>query len=64
MCVDAKLNFDDNAEFRQKEIFELRDYSQEDPREGKLSLCLSVSLCLVVCVLIWCCTVLYCCLVL
>eukprot|EP00474_Spongospora_subterranea_P001443 CRZ01901.1 hypothetical protein [Spongospora subterranea] len=32
-CADAKLNFDDNAEFRQKEIFKLRDRSQEDPRE-------------------------------
>eukprot|EP00941_MAST-03F_sp_MAST-3F-sp1_P002497 g2497.t1 len=30
---DAKLNFDDNAEFRQKEIFEHRDTSQEDKRE-------------------------------
>ena len=34
MCVDAKLNFDDNAEFRQHDIFSFRDYSQEDPREG------------------------------
>ena len=33
MCMDAKLNFDDNAAFRQKEIFQLRDPSQEDPRE-------------------------------
>ncbi|XXQ30384.1 Succinate-CoA ligase subunit beta [Plasmodiophora brassicae] len=32
-CTDAKLNFDDNAEYRQKEIFELRDRKQEDPRE-------------------------------
>jgi succinyl-CoA synthetase beta subunit len=32
-CVDAKLNFDDNAEFRQEDIFELRDRTQEDPRE-------------------------------
>merc|ERR1719218_226979 len=30
---DAKLNFDDNAEFRQSEVFELRDPTQEDPRE-------------------------------
>ncbi|EGG24128.1 succinate-CoA ligase [Cavenderia fasciculata] len=37
MCMDAKLNFDDNAAFRQKEIFELRDRSQEDPREVKAS---------------------------
>eukprot|EP01006_Ploeotia_vitrea_P029999 TRINITY_DN62460_c1_g2_i1.p1 TRINITY_DN62460_c1_g2~~TRINITY_DN62460_c1_g2_i1.p1 ORF type:complete len:442 (-),score=268.18 TRINITY_DN62460_c1_g2_i1:369-1694(-) len=33
LCLDTKLNFDDNAEFRQKKIFELRDTSQEDPRE-------------------------------
>ena len=30
---DAKLNFDDNAEFRQKEVFAFRDRAQEDPRE-------------------------------
>ncbi|XP_055352466.1 succinate--CoA ligase [ADP-forming] subunit beta, mitochondrial-like [Paramacrobiotus metropolitanus] len=34
-CVDAKLNFDDNAEYRQKETFALRDWSQEDERETK-----------------------------
>ncbi|KAG0600121.1 hypothetical protein M758_11G008900 [Ceratodon purpureus] len=33
MAADAKLNFDDNAAFRQKEIFAMRDTSQEDPRE-------------------------------
>lgn len=33
LCIDAKFNFDDNAYFRQKEIFQLRDPSQEDPRE-------------------------------
>jgi len=32
-CVDAKMNFDDNASFRQKELFALRDFSMEDPRE-------------------------------
>jgi len=31
VCVDAKVNFDDNAEFRQKKIHEQRDTSQEDP---------------------------------
>lgn len=31
--MDAKLNFDDNADFRQKDVFELRDFSQEDSRE-------------------------------
>lgn len=33
MAADAKLNFDDNAAFRQKEIFAMRDTTQEDPRE-------------------------------
>lgn len=33
VVCDAKLNFDDNAEFRQKELHKLRDRSQEDPRE-------------------------------
>jgi len=36
-CSDAKLNFDDNAEFRQKKIFEFRDRTQEDPREVEAS---------------------------
>lgn len=33
VAADAKMNFDDNAAFRQKEIFAMRDSSQEDPRE-------------------------------
>ncbi|KAF2294911.1 hypothetical protein GH714_026980 [Hevea brasiliensis] len=33
VAADAKLNFDDNAAFRRKEIFNLRDPTQEDPRE-------------------------------
>ncbi|KAJ3281076.1 hypothetical protein HK104_000231 [Borealophlyctis nickersoniae] len=33
MCMDAKFGFDDNADFRQKDIFALRDKTQEDPRE-------------------------------
>jgi len=32
-CVDAKINFDDNASFRQVELFQQRDFSMEDPRE-------------------------------
>jgi succinyl-CoA synthetase beta subunit len=32
VAADAKLGFDDNAAFRQKELFALRDESQEDPR--------------------------------
>ena len=35
MCMDAKFGFDDNAEFRQKEVFAMRDRSQEDPDEVK-----------------------------
>ena len=31
--MDAKINFDSNAQYRQKDIFELRDWSQEDERE-------------------------------
>ena len=33
MCMDAKFGFDDNADFRQKDIFGLRDTTQEDPDE-------------------------------
>ncbi|SCU81518.1 LAME_0B07470g1_1 [Lachancea meyersii CBS 8951] len=33
MCMDAKFGFDDNASFRQEEIFSWRDLSQEDPDE-------------------------------
>ncbi|KAA1084334.1 hypothetical protein PGT21_024757 [Puccinia graminis f. sp. tritici] len=33
LCMDAKLGFDENAEFRQEKVFQLRDRSQEDPTE-------------------------------
>ncbi|EIW86425.1 succinyl-CoA synthetase beta chain SSC-beta [Coniophora puteana RWD-64-598 SS2] len=33
LCMDAKFGFDDNAEFRQQDIFALRDISQEEPSE-------------------------------
>lgn len=33
ISVDAKLNFDDNASFRQKDIFALDDLSESDPKE-------------------------------
>jgi len=33
VVCDAKVNFDDNAEYRQKDIFAQRDETQEDPRE-------------------------------
>jgi succinyl-CoA synthetase beta subunit len=32
-CIDAKIGFDENAQFRQEKIFALRDWSMEDPRE-------------------------------
>lgn len=32
-CVDAKIGFDDNASFRHKELFAMRDFSLEDARE-------------------------------
>ncbi len=34
VALDAKMSFDTNALFRQSEIAELRDRSQEDPRES------------------------------
>lgn len=33
VCFDAKIAFDDSAEFRQKEIFAMEDKSESDPRE-------------------------------
>ncbi|EDO43956.1 predicted protein [Nematostella vectensis] len=33
VCFDAKFNFDDNAKYRQKAIFDLDDKSESDPRE-------------------------------
>ena len=33
ICLDAKVNFDSNALFRQPEIYELRDLNEEDPTE-------------------------------
>ncbi|KAG0132024.1 hypothetical protein HOY82DRAFT_309836 [Tuber indicum] len=35
LAMDAKLGFDDNAGFRQEEIFSWRDKTQEDPDEVK-----------------------------
>jgi malate-CoA ligase subunit beta len=34
VALDAKMSFDDNALFRRQQISELRDKSQEDPRES------------------------------
>lgn len=39
VAADAKLNFDDNAAFRQKSTFALRDSTQEDPREVCMQSC-------------------------
>jgi succinyl-CoA synthetase beta subunit len=36
-ALDAKINFDDNALFRHKELKELRDISEEDPLEVEAS---------------------------
>jgi succinyl-CoA synthetase beta subunit len=33
ICLDAKVNFDDNALFRHKDIEDLRDEAEEDPSE-------------------------------
>jgi len=32
-AADAKMNFDDNAEFRQKEVFAMHNTEEDDPRE-------------------------------
>ncbi|MCH7937030.1 MAG: ADP-forming succinate--CoA ligase subunit beta [Proteobacteria bacterium] len=37
MALDAKMNFDDNALYRQKEVEELRDEDEEDPAELEAS---------------------------
>jgi len=37
ICLDAKINFDDNALFRHPEILELRDLNEEDPMEIEAS---------------------------
>jgi succinyl-CoA synthetase beta subunit len=36
-ALDAKVGFDDNALFRHKELFELRDLAEEDPLEVEAS---------------------------
>ena len=37
VCLDAKINFDDNARFRRPEIFQLRDLNEEEPAEIEAS---------------------------
>lgn len=33
MCLDAKMRFDDNADFRQSKVFSYRDWTQENEKE-------------------------------
>jgi len=63
-CVDSKITFDDNAFFRHKDVFSLRDTTMEDPREvaaskyglnyigldGEIG-CMGICVCVCVCVL-------------
>jgi succinyl-CoA synthetase beta subunit len=37
LALDAKFNFDDNALYRHKEVLEMRDVHEEDPREVEAS---------------------------
>jgi len=37
ICLDAKMNFDDNAIYRRPEILKLRDLNEEDPSEIEAS---------------------------
>ncbi len=37
ICLDAKVNFDDNALYRHKDIVEYRDLTEEDPHEIEAS---------------------------
>ena len=37
ICLDAKINFDDNAIFRRKDISKLRDLNEEEPAEIEAS---------------------------
>jgi succinyl-CoA synthetase beta subunit len=37
ICLDAKVNFDDNALYRHKDVQELRDLEEEDPAEVEAS---------------------------
>jgi succinyl-CoA synthetase beta subunit len=37
VCLDAKMNFDDNALYRHPDIVELRDFDEEDPAEVEAS---------------------------
>ncbi len=38
ICLDGKLGADGNALFRQPDLREMRDQSQEDPREAQAAI--------------------------
>jgi succinyl-CoA synthetase beta subunit len=66
-AVDAKINFDDNALYRQQEVLAMRDTTEEDPRdvraeelglsyvgmEGSIG-CLGMCVCVVLCDIYMC----------
>jgi len=37
LCLDAKINFDDNALYRHPDILSLKDFNEEDPIEAEAS---------------------------
>jgi succinyl-CoA synthetase beta subunit len=37
ICLDAKMNFDDNALYRHRDVMELRDFGEEEPTEIEAS---------------------------
>jgi succinyl-CoA synthetase beta subunit len=37
LCLDAKMNFDDNALYRHKDVVEMRDLNEEEPSEIEAS---------------------------
>ena len=37
VCLDAKINFDDNALYRHRDVMELRDFGEEEPTEIEAS---------------------------
>jgi succinyl-CoA synthetase beta subunit len=52
--ADAKLNFDDNAEYRQTNIWKYQDTTEDDPREVEAAKVGPVVLVFVVVVLFVC----------
>ncbi|XP_065191060.1 succinate--CoA ligase [GDP-forming] subunit beta, mitochondrial-like [Sycon ciliatum] len=39
VCFDAKINFDDNASYRQKDMYALKDTAEDDPLEVRATDC-------------------------